>query len=312
MKCERVKAKVHWYVAGALSSRQARAIEQHVSQCPDCAKALAEAKAIPQLLKNLPVPQPHPDLAARIDAAVRAHAASRPVAARHLKPALVAAAALAVAIIAVLVVPLVHRPLSLNASSPATSRFAATPPATTDTPARPSPGARTRPPVPADSSRLVRRAAPGAESRARRLMSAGAGMRFAAAKPQNVPAPGAPTAAARPAHQDTLAPAELGCSTASQDLRTVATIAAAPEHLVMASQRISQLPTTVQPATRPRQAAGLTISGEIASGLIAATLLNEYIEKNVIETTDTALAIATSVPTVPTLSISDTAVKVGE
>ncbi len=92
----------------------------------------------------------------------------------------------------------------------------------------------------------------------------------------------------------------------------MATIAAAPEHLVMASQRISQLPTTVQPATRPRQAAGLTISGEIASGLIAATLLNEYIEKNVIETTDTALAIATSVPTVPTLSISDTAVKVGE
>ena len=62
------------YVEKALPAMQRRGVEAHVTTCPTCQARLAAAKQMTALLYELPRERPAPELAARINAAITAHA----------------------------------------------------------------------------------------------------------------------------------------------------------------------------------------------------------------------------------------------
>lgn len=54
MNCETVRDLIDSYVAGTLAAREARALEEHVTSCADCAEDLAAARALRDPVRALP------------------------------------------------------------------------------------------------------------------------------------------------------------------------------------------------------------------------------------------------------------------
>lgn len=62
---------------GLLSRRRSERIRSHLASCPECAAAQARLTEVPALLAQVPLPPLPPGIAARLDAALSAEAASR-------------------------------------------------------------------------------------------------------------------------------------------------------------------------------------------------------------------------------------------
>ena len=76
MKCESVQELIPSYALGALESREHRRFEQHIAQCPECAKALQEALEVSaNLSKAFPAVSPPPRVRTQLMQQVRGRAA---------------------------------------------------------------------------------------------------------------------------------------------------------------------------------------------------------------------------------------------
>jgi len=72
MKCGECRERMGLYLAEALTGHWIEQFEQHIANCPDCARELREKQQVLIMLHNLPAPTPSEDLATRIKAAARA------------------------------------------------------------------------------------------------------------------------------------------------------------------------------------------------------------------------------------------------
>ena len=68
--CRQVEERLQAYVDGDLPSREATSVYLHLQECPACAAAERELRALVALLDSLPRPEPPPDFDARVLAAV--------------------------------------------------------------------------------------------------------------------------------------------------------------------------------------------------------------------------------------------------
>lgn len=103
MQCSRTEEQLDGYLDGWLDDDQAAGIALHVQSCPACAHALEQRQALREDLERLAVPEPDPDLFARMLANAEAAQARRPQRAGTILTGLAAAVLAALALTVVLV-----------------------------------------------------------------------------------------------------------------------------------------------------------------------------------------------------------------
>lgn len=286
--CRAITAVLSAYLDGEATVEQARACEQHLESCAACRAELAQLERARSVLRSLPPPAVPPELAGAIKlAAARELARERtgmiwPVWAKPLA----AAAALVVAITVgqMLRTPDLVAPGDL-ASLP--------PPVTILEPLdeTPVPADTVAEATVADQPEVVGAAAASREMPAREASEAPRPTRPA----QDVVAPELPAAATVPA-----AAYALATDTGSDPTRSAA--ATLPARGANGDALLTMaLAPRLTPAERRLSAPALTrapsaVELELAGGVVAAMLVEDFIEEHLIESTPTLLSVAIGTP----------------
>jgi len=66
MKCKDVETLIEDYRSGFLGGRRHRALERHLSGCPECRGLLEEDEVLDRALETWPAPSPRPDFPERV------------------------------------------------------------------------------------------------------------------------------------------------------------------------------------------------------------------------------------------------------
>jgi hypothetical protein len=68
MKCENEKQKITLWISNELTEADRNAFEQHLATCAECRQELEATKAVWNLMEEMPVPKPSPDMPVRFQA----------------------------------------------------------------------------------------------------------------------------------------------------------------------------------------------------------------------------------------------------
>ncbi len=276
------------WLDGEVTAQQAAACERHLAVCASCRARLDELRQARTLLRDLPQVAVPSDLADRIKLAAAEELAQHQ--SGLLWPAWAAPLAVAAALLIALTVVQMVRPSRLEH----TGQVAVVPPvATVDQPVQ---SAEVAPAAPVAALELraqpvAKMAGPQAPAAVRRVHSHSSSRSSGRALARTEPVSPAPATRA--------AAYALAVDTAPEP--TLNAVPAAPKAAVTEGAAELALAPRLTPAYRelapPRPApTPSALELELASGVVAAMLVQDFIEEHLIESTSTLLAVATGTP----------------
>jgi len=296
MKCGECRERMGLYLAEALTGNWIEQFEQHIANCPDCARELREKQQVLIMLHNLPAPTPSEDLATRIKAAARAQLRQPEPQVRsayYLK----VAAACAVVVLAVGVGVIWRAPFARQAMAPTPA------PAEMTVAAERQPSVAEISVVPAAKTALARSEKLAERSTAVASLPHRLHASSAARQPQtSSPALAGPATGgvggsmtAEPVGPGSV---ELSWAGGAQMMRTAEVRSARPpKYLVQAAARVDSGSKLSLARTDSTQAAQTELAGRTLVGTIVANaVVSQYVREAIIESDKTMMALTTSAP----------------
>ncbi len=295
-KCGKTTDLLSAYLDGELTGAEAERCSEHLEQCADCRRVLAALSAARSLLREMPQPEPPGWLPGAIKvAAAESRAAALPVWRTWVAP-VAAAAALVIALsVGLLNAPDTSAPDASLAAAPAQTHVAD--PITSL--------------IPEDSAVAAARDAILSATEAPTDEAADEAAEVLAALPRPVirrrtvavapvPEPVAPVAATDPSPEQPVFAYGAALPDSGPVAAEIAHASAMPvdEVLVVAlAPRLTPVADAIGEIPAPAETAEPSLlDRELASGVLASMLVEEFIEEHLIETTPTLLSVVTATP----------------